>query len=375
MKLLHCIPSLGSGGAERQCVILAAGLAARGHEVHVAYVRRGDTDYLQHLEQGGVTTHHLGRGRGVPGNIWRAQKNPLVLWRLGRLIRRLRPEIVQSWNRPMDVFCGMLVRLHRFPWILSERGGGMMYDNRRERLRVWAAGRAGAIVANSPGGADYWRDKVPPLVRVEVIPNAVAAAELLADSTPVDWPADFPPQRTMVYVGRLSAEKNIGVLLEALSRLARDGRARAILCGQGELLEETRAEIRRRGLENSILALGFVPRPWQWMKRAAAMVSISLTEGHPNAVIEAMAVGCPLVVSDIPAHRAFLDESSAVLVRTEDAGAVAEAIAAVLDDPAGATARAERARIISTAWTPERFLDRFEALYGRLAGHSDKVQP
>ena len=113
MRILHCIPSFGSGGAERQCALLCAELAKRGHEVHVAYVLPCATGYLDELRQAGVRLHPL--GAGLPPDIWRAQKSPRVLWRLLRVVRRERPEIVQSWNRPMDTFCGVARRVVRFP--------------------------------------------------------------------------------------------------------------------------------------------------------------------------------------------------------------------------------------------------------------------
>ena len=72
------------------------------------------------------------------------------------------------------------------------------------------------------------------------------------------------------------------------------------------------------GLADRVRLVGFVPDAWAWMKRASVLVSPSLFEGHPNVVLEAAACGCPLVVSDIPAHREFLDGENAVLVDTGD---------------------------------------------------------
>ncbi len=53
---------------------------------------------------------------------------------------------------------------------------------------------------------------------------------------------------------------------------------------------------------------------WALMKKASVFVSLSAYEGCPNTVMEAMACGCPIIVSDIPEHREILDEQSALFV-------------------------------------------------------------
>jgi glycosyltransferase involved in cell wall biosynthesis len=73
-----------------------------------------------------------------------------------------------------------------------------------------------------------------------------------------------------------------------------------------------------------------------------------------------MACGCPLVVSDIPAHREFLDERSALLVPPTDAAALARAIGDVLDHPAEARARAARAQAISGRYDESGMVREYE---------------
>jgi glycosyltransferase involved in cell wall biosynthesis len=102
------------------------------------------------------------------------------------------------------------------------------------------------------------------------------------------------------------------------------------------------------------------------MKRATAFISPSLFEGHPNTVIEAMAAGCPLIVSDIPAHRSFLDATTAELVDPGQPALLAAAIARVLSGPAERQARAVRARAsvarFSTQEAARRHADAYDAV-------------
>jgi glycosyltransferase involved in cell wall biosynthesis len=81
------------------------------------------------------------------------------------------------------------------------------------------------------------------------------------------------------------------------------------------------------------------------MKRADTLVSTSLFEGSPNVVLEAMACACPLVVSDIPAHRELLDEETAILVDPHNPRSVADGILQALSDRSAAARRAAAAQM------------------------------
>jgi glycosyltransferase involved in cell wall biosynthesis len=93
-------------------------------------------------------------------------------------------------------------------------------------------------------------------------------------------------------------------------------------------------------MQGKILLPGLIPSIWGALKSAQMFVSLSRYEGHPNVVLEAMACGCPLIVSDIPSHREFLDKTTAILVeRYEDPEALADAVLGVMAGGEAATAR------------------------------------
>jgi len=359
MRILHCIPSFAGGGAERQCVQLCAELSLEGHEVHLAYVMPGSTDYLNRLESTNVRLHQLGTGRDM--NPYRAQKSPLVLWRLYRLVRRLRPDIVQSWNRPMDTIVGLVACVRRINWVLSERNAGDLYTDQREKLRVWLAHGASAVVANSPGGAVYWKNRLGGVP--SHIPNMVYHDALIGDREPAPWPQAFAPRRTIVYAGRFEPQKNIPIMLQGLRLAMSQCEVWAILCGTGDLLQQAQQEVSRWPHAPRVHFAGFVPKPWQLMKQAGGLILVSRCEGHPNTVTEAMVVRCPVLVSDIPAHRAILDDKSALFVPTDQPHAVAEGIRRLLDEPQASTARADRAFDASQAWRPKQVVQKYERLY------------
>ena len=95
-------------------------------------------------------------------------------------------------------------------------------------------------------------------------------------------------------------------------------------------------------------------------------VSPSHYEGRPNAVLEAMAVGVPLVVSDISAHRELLDEQSAILVDPADPAALAIGVIMALSDPEASGRRAREASRRADGHSVERMVAQYEELYSTL---------
>ena len=333
MRILHLIPTLGGGGAERQLGVLAAGLRDHGCEVHVGFVKEGAN--LARLEAAGARLHRIPT---------RGNHDPLLLPRLVRLIRKVRPDVVQTWLTQMDVAGGLAALLTRRPWIVSERTHKIYYPrDAKHGLRRQLGRFADAVVANSPGGVEYWDG-----VRVEkvIIPNALPLEEIAA--APRDE-SDFGAAEVVLFVGRFDPAKNLDNLVDALAQVVRERDAVAVLCGEGPLESDLRARIARAGVADRVRLLGFTDRVWSLMKRADVLVAASWFEGHPNVVMEAAACGCPLVLSDIPAHRHCFGDDAALFSDPSDPAGLAAAIRQTLEDRAAASGRAGRARAVASA--------------------------
>jgi glycosyltransferase involved in cell wall biosynthesis len=347
VRILHCIWRMAGGGAERQLVYIVQGLVRRGWDVHVAVVFPDTNDAP--LESTGCHVHRIG-GRG--------RFDPMIALRLVRLMRRVRPAVAQTWLTPMDILAGAVATALGVPWILSERSGAEAYPpSLLHRARARIGRRASACIANSRGGADYWRRMGVDAARIHVVPNGIPLDAI--DAAPAASRADTD-EALVVYVGRLSPEKNLPLLLDALAILMRR-RPRALFCGDGRLRAAIQSRAAALGIADRITLAGFVPDVWSWLKIADAMVVLSVVEGHPNVVLEGMACGVPLVVSDIAAHRAILDETSARFVGTD-----AEEIALAIDSAIGAgrsTERIGRTRARVAELSIDKAVQRHEEVY------------
>jgi len=351
---------MDGGGAERQLTYLAAELEALDQEVHVAVISRGVN--WARMVTSGATIHQL-RAGGV--------HDPRLFWQLLKLIRSIDPDIVQVWLRQMDILGGLAALALRKPVIISERASESAYPRSFKHTVRSSMGRfTSAIVSNSGEGDRYWSHRTNPRTLRYVIPNAIPLSEITQAPVAQDLPAPGD-RRVVMFAGRLEPQKNIETLLDALQVALPEDDFDVVCCGVGTLRARIVEWIGRNGLEDRVTLIGYTPALWSLMKRASVLVSPSLFEGSPNVVLEAMACRCPLVISDIPEHRAMLDEAAAILVNPRSATQLAAGIRDVLRDPDAALRRADAAFARIQRFTPasiaQQYLDVYRTILARPA--------
>jgi glycosyltransferase involved in cell wall biosynthesis len=163
---------------------------------------------------------------------------------------------------------------------------------------------------------------------------------LVRDAEVVDTPAnrDWSGEIELLTVGRIDAEKNPFLLLDALARLEREhpGRFRLRWAGVGPLADAVRIRAAELGIADRVELLGFVPfgpRLLELYRQAHAFVHVSLTEGVPHVLHEALASGTPLVATDVGGVSAALDDGQAgLIVPPGDSDALVDAICRLAED-------------------------------------------
>ena len=357
MRILHYILTMKGGGAERQLAFLASALGRRGHDVHVAFVQPGVN--ADRLTGSRCTLHRL---------VAFGKYDPLLPVRSVVLARRLRPDVVHTWLTHMDIVGGSTARLLRIPWLMSERSSALSYPSGLlNHLRVAVARHADLIVPNSGGGADYWKAQGVDGSRIEIVPNFVAPPERESEP-PLNDPRIEESDELVLFVGRLSPEKNLRCLIDAMQHVVRvRPRAKLALCGEGPLLAELTDQASAADIAKHVIFAGYVQSVTPWLSRACVGVAVSRFEGHPNAALEAMAAGVPLVVSDIASYRSLLDDNAALFAQVDDVKGIASAITRTLEDRASALQRAQRARAALAVLSLDATAAHYETIYERLA--------
>ena len=179
----------------------------------------------------------------------------------------------------------------------------------------------------------YGAGRNPVLLMTESI---VRDDELAAAVPERDWSGPLE----LLTVGRLETEKNPLLMVEALARLETEqpGRFRLTWVGRGPLEEEVRRQAAELGVDRLIELHGYVPFDGGLLdlyRRAHLFVHVSLSEGMPKVLIEALACGTAIVATDVGGVRATLEDGRAgLLVPPDELDALVDAIRSISDDAA-----------------------------------------
>ena len=162
---------------------------------------------------------------------------------------------------------------------------------------------------------------------------AIDETLFLKAKEPVDrsWFKDGEPP-VILGVGRLVVQKDFATLIRAFAIVRQTQIARLIILGDGPEKRKLQAKVRELGLENDVALLGFTPNPYAYMARAKVFVLSSAWEGLPTALIEAMALGTPVVSTNCKSGpEEILDGGKyGELVSVGNSEAIAKAILSVL---------------------------------------------
>ncbi|MCH1867666.1 glycosyltransferase family 4 protein [Nocardioides sp. CFH 31398] len=226
--------------------------------------------------------------------------------------------------------------LRGVPVVLHVHGGAFdSYHDRAPRpLRRWIRTTLEAVdvvVALGPSWATVLQ-RIAPGAQVVVVPNAV-------EPGPAPAPADRGgAPTTVLFLGQVSALKNVPLLVDAWAKVRTDLHtpARLVVAGDGDDLDRVGAAVARHGLGADVELRGWVPPAEVDGLLAAADVLVlpSRWEGQPMAVLEAMARGLAVVATEVGGVVDLVDADSGLLVPPDDVDALAGALRTVLDDAA-----------------------------------------
>jgi len=245
--------------------------------------------------------------------------------------------------------------------------GGGWRNRLYERLQRRAFRRLDAVVAVSEPMARELVASGVPAARVHVIPNAYArtTAPLARDAarSALGLPADAC---VVGWVGRLSREKGLDVLLEAVAQI-RDQPIVLAVIGAGRERPRLEAQAEALGLTPVIRWLGLVSEAATLYRAFDVFALSSRTEGTPISLFEAMDAGVPVVAAAVGGVPAVVSSAEALLVPSEQPGALADALRAALRNPSAARERAVAARQrLLEVYAVDPWLARYDAVYAAL---------
>lgn len=351
------LPSLGGGGAEGVMVALANAFVTQGHRVDLVLA-----------DAQGVFLKDVDAAVRIIGlNRKRVFRSVLPL---ASYFRRERPEVILSALGHANVVAIMARKIARLKsrLVVSERNSmAQGLGAGRGQILFWLMRRlyptADLVVCVSQGVEEQLAQLVGvPRNKLCTIYNPIDIEKIhKLMKAPLEhrWFAskDVP---VILSVGRLTVQKDYATLLQAFARLRRDREARLVILGEGD--ERTKLEQLCRDLDilPDVDLPGFQQNPFAWIAACDLFVMSSAWEGLPNALLQAMACGAPVVSTDCRTGPDEILEHGkwGRLVPVGDVAMLAGAMAAALDDrsPPDVELRADVFRI-------ERVVARFaEAL-------------
>lgn len=311
LRVVHLSQGLDVGGQEKLLVEFARHVDRDRFDL--TFVSLGDKGVVsQEIESLGWPVEALGQATGL---------QPILIWKLARLFRRLRADVIHTHNNRPLVYGAAAARLGGAGRFIHTRHGRSFGSTPRQvRLVSMAARCVDAFVCVSEDCARLSLTENVPARKVCCIWNGIDVERFAFLPVRQDGPA--------VIVARLSPEKDIDTLLQATALIRRqDPTFRLEIAGDGRCRTDLEQETQRLGLQGVVRFLGAVGDVPTLLRRARLFVLSSISEGISLTLLEAMARGLPIVATAVGGNPEVVQDGvTGLLVRPGRAEDMAAAL-------------------------------------------------
>lgn len=358
MKILFCIDSMTKGGAERVISNLSNYLINSGYDVNILTIVNSNIEYdinlkvnLEFLENKfiNVRNEKNGKLKKISNFVKRIKL-------MNKAVNRINPDIIISFL-PYTSFI-TLKAIKNIPIIVSVRNdpqieySSKIYNFLMKKLYP----RADGFVYQTEDAKKYFENIVN--VESDIIPNPINEQFVVSQ--------EFQGERKkeIVSIGRLFKQKNHQLLIDAFADLANELlNYNLIIYGEGEDREKLQGIIKDKKLENRIFLPGNIKDVKEKIYDAKMFVLSSNYEGMPNALMEAMALGIPVIATDCPCGGPkFLinNNNNGILIDVGNKEQLKKAILKIIKDTEFSQKISHNAIEISQKLAPEKINKKWE---------------
>ncbi|MDH3627297.1 MAG: glycosyltransferase [Acidobacteriota bacterium] len=357
------IGQLHRGGAEKQLTALAKGLR-RNHGMRpIVYCLSDVTEpYGPELRDSGVDVRILPM-RGIA-----RLTRPL---QLARLLRSDGIDVLQAFLMGPTLHSAVANLVCRLPFVTSFRWGPHPRHRLRRAVDKWAHRQADAVTANSRSGLEFVAEtfQIQPS-RLTHVPNGVDFSGTSISRERARDQLGLPRNAQIILgVARLVSDKNLPLFVKVVARvLSTHPEAICILAGDGPEYQAVQQLVGRTAFKNRIKLVGLSNDVPQLLAAADCLLLTSHREGTPNAVLEAMVAGLPVVVTavgDLP--RVVCDGETGHVLPPGDEEGLTAACNRLLDDDEEATKLGQAgAQRVRKGFSTDTMVATYAGIYDRL---------
>lgn len=346
MKIVFVIPDMPGGGTERVVALLANEYCRRGIETAILLFAGHETAYplderIEVVSVGGPS------GGRMADRVKR-------LFRMRQYYVRNKGCQIWAFSVMGAVFSAIAAFGQKHFFLVSERNDPNRYDHKR--IRNVAYRFADVVVCQTEGAVGGFPKAIA--VKSVVVPNPVDIG--------VSRPYEGSREHRIVAVGRLEPQKNHKLLLRAFAGFARIHQDYTLdIYGKGELEEQLKQLAVTLGIRERVRFRGFSSRVKEEINSAAMYVLSSDYEGISNSMLEALALGIPVIATDCPigGARMYIEDGvNGLLVPVDGKDALQAAMCRIADDEAFGAALGREGRKLKERNRVGQIADRFLAL-------------
>lgn len=357
MTILFVMQGMRSGGAERVMSLLCNNLSQRREKVILAITETMD-DFAYKVSSSVEIVDITARA----GNVKKARIKQIR--NLRKLYKERKPDVVVSFITRINI-CAIIAGLGiKIPIIISERNNPMVdpASKSTRKLRDIVYPFANGYVFQTEFAKECFSERIQK--ESEVIFNPVSDTVVEVDAA--------SRKKRIIAVGRLEPQKNYSMMLQSLAKvLPKYPDYYVDIFGIGGLAKQLQKEIDTLGMQERIYLRGFTANVIQELADSEVYLMTSNFEGMPNALMEAMCVGCACISTDAPAYGArelIKDGENGFLVPVNDESALTKKLDILLSSPEMIQNFGQIAKKVYANFKTETIVDQWLAYIERVRG-------
>ncbi len=363
-RILFILDSPGEGGAQRVIINILKYINRERFEIELALFN-SEGEYKSTIPED-ISYHDL-----------KAKRGRYAILSLAHLIRKIRPNLIFSTLIKVDEAVNFAVKLAGDSTKIVLRSSNFL----SKKLKVepfytallcrWSYKHGDRIIATTREMRDDLHCKLNlPLGKIKVIPNPIdleMIRNLSKEPVRNSWSKEnsIRNYKLIITMGRLTEQKGFPYLLKAFKEVRDKLQARLVILGQGKRKSDLESLSENLEIDKEVKFLGFQINPYKYIANSDLFVMSSLWEGFPNAIIEAMGCGTPVVSTDCPSgpKEIIANGKSGLLVPPKDYQALASGILQVLTNKklAGKLAKSGLERVKD--FEVKRIIKKYEQLF------------